>query len=60
MLLGVLSPELQDRAIAQLPADIQQTVRQILALSPHQSSTQFTNSETVSLAKQAEIWAGLW
>jgi hypothetical protein len=59
-LLGVLSPELQEQAISQLPADTQQTVRQILAPSRPQASTQFTDAETVSLAKQAEIWAGLW
>jgi hypothetical protein len=59
-LLGVLSPELQEQAISQLPTDTQQTVRQILAPSQPQVSTQFTDAETVSLAKQAEIWAGLW
>jgi hypothetical protein len=59
-LLGVLSPELQEQAIAQLPADTQQTVRQILIPSQPQALTQFPDSETVSPAKQAEIWAGLW
>ena len=59
-ILGVLSPELQEQVISQLPTDTQQTVRQILAPSPPQASTQFTDAETVSLAKQAEIWARLW
>jgi hypothetical protein len=59
-LLGVLSPELQEQAISQLPKDTQQTVRQILAPSQPQTSTQFADPETVSLAKQAEVWAGLW
>lgn len=59
-LLGVLSPELQEQAISQLPTDTQQTVRQILAPSQPQISTQFADPETVSLAKQAEVWAGLW
>ena len=59
-LLGVLSPELQEQAISQLPTDTQQTVRQILDPSQPQASTQFADPETVSLAKQAEVWAGLW
>jgi hypothetical protein len=59
-ILGVLSPELQEQAISQLPTDTQQTVRQILAPLPPQVSTKFTDTETVSLAKQAEIWARLW
>ena len=59
-LLRVLSPELQEQAISQLPTDTQQTVRQILDPSQPQASTQFAAPETVSLAKQAEVWAGLW
>jgi hypothetical protein len=59
-LLGVLSPELQEQVISQLPTDTQQTVRQILDPSQPQVSTQFADPETVSLAKQAEVWAGLW
>jgi hypothetical protein len=59
-LLGALSPELEEQAISQLPADTQQIVRQILVLSPLQAATKSTVIETVSLAKQAEIWAGLW
>jgi hypothetical protein len=59
-LLGALSSELEEQAISQLPADTQQTVRQILAPSPPQVATKSTVLETVSLAKQAEVWAGLW
>jgi hypothetical protein len=59
-LLEVLSPELQEQAISQLLTDTQQTVRQILDPSQPQASTQFADAETVSLAKQAEVWAGLW
>ena len=59
-LLGVLSSELKEQAISQLPADTQQTVRQILDPSPPLSATKATAVATVSLAKQAEIWAGLW
>lgn len=59
-LLAALSPELEEQAISQLPANTQQTVRQILAPSPPQAATKSTVRETVSLAKQAEIWAGLW
>jgi hypothetical protein len=59
-LLGALSPELQEQAISQLLADTQQTVRQILAPSPLQAATKLTVVETGSLAKQAEIWTGLW
>jgi hypothetical protein len=59
-LLGTLSPELEEQAISQLPADTQQTVRQILTPSLPQAATKLTVIETVSLAKQAEVWAGLW
>jgi hypothetical protein len=59
-LLGTLSPELEEQAISQLPTDTQQTVRQILAPSPLQAATKLTVVETGSLAKQAEIWTGLW
>lgn len=59
-LLEVLSSELQDRAILQLPIDTQQTVRQIFAPLPPQAVTKSTVTETVSLAKQAETWAGFW
>ena len=59
-LLGSLSPELEKQAISKLPADTQQIVRQILTPLPPQAATQSTEIETVSLAKQAEIWAGLW
>jgi hypothetical protein len=59
-LLGALSPEIEEQVISQLPADTQQIVRQILAPSPPQAATKLTVMETVSLAKQAEIWAGLW
>ena len=59
-LLGSLSPELEEQAISKLPADTQQTIRQILATSQPPVATKSTVMETVSLAKQAEIWAGLW
>jgi hypothetical protein len=59
-LLGSLSPELEEQAISQLPSDTQQIVRQILDPSPTQSAKKSTVIETVSLAKQAEIWSGLW
>ncbi len=59
-LLGVLSSELKEQAISQLPADTQQTVRQIVDLPSLQAATKSTVIETVSLAKQAEIWSGLW
>ena len=59
-LLEALSPKLEEQAIAKLPADTQQIVRQILTPLPPQAATQSTVIETVSLAKQAEIWAGLW
>ncbi|WP_373539818.1 hypothetical protein [Chamaesiphon sp.] len=59
-LLGVLSSELKEQAISQLPADTQKTVRQILDPSPPLSATKATAVATVSLAKQAEVWAGLW
>jgi hypothetical protein len=59
-LLRVLSPELKEQAISQLPVDTQQTVRQIFDPLPPLSATKATVVATVSLAKQAEVWAGLW
>lgn len=61
VLLAVLSPELQEKAIAQLPENTQQTVRQILvASSIPESPEEDSTTQTVSLAKQAQIWSELW
>ena len=59
-LFKVLSPELQERAIAQLSEDTQQTVKQILAPASIVEPTQASESQTISLAKQAQIWSELW
>jgi uncharacterized protein YfbU (UPF0304 family) len=59
-LFKVLSPELQERAIAQLSEDTQQTVKQILALASIVEPTQASESQTISLAKQTQIWSELW
>lgn len=59
-LFTVLSPELQEQAIAQLCPDTQQTVKQILAPAPIVESTQATAAQTVSMAKQAQTWSELW
>lgn len=59
-LFGVLSPELQEQAIAQLSADTQQTVKQILAPPSTVEQTQASETQTVSLAKQAQTWSELW
>lgn len=50
-LFGVLSLELQKQAIAQLPPDTQQTVKQILAPPHTVESTQATAAQTVSRVK---------
>lgn len=59
-LFTVLSPELQEEAIAQLPEDTQQTVKQILVPSSPAESTEASAPQTVSLAKQAQAWSELW
>lgn len=59
-LFSVLSPQLQEEAIAQLPEDTQQTVRQILVPLSIAGSPEASASQTVSLAKQAQIWSELW
>lgn len=59
-LFSILSPELQKEAIAQLPEDTQQTVRQILVPSSIAESTEASAPQTVSLAKQSQTWSGLW
>lgn len=58
-LFAVLSPEVKEQAIAQLSGDTQQTVRQILAIAESES-TPASATETVSLAKQAQLWSELW
>lgn len=59
-LFSILSPELQEEAIAQLPEDTQQTVRQLLVASSIAESTEASAPQTVSLAKQAQTWSELW
>lgn len=59
-LFGVLSLELQKQAIAHLPPDTQQTVKQILAPPHTVESTQATAAQTVSRVKQAQTWSELW
>ncbi|WP_416668154.1 hypothetical protein [Egbenema bharatensis] len=65
-LFTVLSPELQEKAIAQIPENTQQAVRQILLPSSVPESTDPKSTEEasatqiVSLAKQAQIWSELW
>ena len=60
-LFTVLSPQLQEKAIAQLSEDTQQTIRQILIPSSIAESTEEVSApQTVSLAKQAQIWSELW
>jgi len=54
-LFGVILPELQEQAIAQLSPDTQQTVQQLLDFTQNDQST-----PTVSLAKQAQTWSKLW
>lgn len=59
-LFEVIPSEFQEQAIAQLPPATQQTVRQILA-SPSTNGKAITSeSQTVSLAKQAQTWSKLW
>lgn len=60
VLFGVLSPELQAQAIAQLSPDTQQTVQQILAPPSTVQPTQVSVTQTTSLAKQAQTWSELW
>lgn len=59
-LLMVLSPEFQEQAIAQLPEDTQQTVKQILTPASTVEPIQASETQTVSLAKQAQTWSELW
>jgi len=59
-LFTVLSPQLQEEALVQLPEDTQQTVRQVLVASSISESTEVSASQTVSLAKQAQTWYELW
>jgi len=59
-LFSVLPLEVQDHAIAQLAEDTQQTIRQILAPTSIAESAQTSETQTVSLAKQAQTWSQLW
>lgn len=59
-LLAVLSPELQEKAIAQLAEDTQQTVRHILASDLAVECNPASDTQTRSLAKQAQTWFELW
>jgi hypothetical protein len=59
-LFEVLSPELQEHAIAQLSPDTQQTVKQILSPPAAVEQTQTSTTPTISLAKQAQTWSELW
>jgi hypothetical protein len=54
-LFEVLSPELQEAAIAQLPPSTQQTLQQILNPLPEVSQI-----SVPSLSKQGQIWRKLW
>jgi hypothetical protein len=58
VLLGVLSSQQTEQAIAQLAPDTQQTLQQILAPSPTPKKTQAAGA--VSLAKQQQTWSKLW
>ncbi|HEY9625999.1 MAG TPA: hypothetical protein V6C84_01750 [Coleofasciculaceae cyanobacterium] len=60
VLFTVLPPDLQQAAIAQLPENAQQIVKQILLPSSIAESTEASATQTVSLAKQAQIWSELW
>ncbi|WP_019502349.1 hypothetical protein [Pseudanabaena sp. PCC 6802] len=61
-LFQVLPPQLQEQAIAQLSPNTQQVIKQILALPPtdRPAQTNAPTEQTVSLAKQAQIWSELW
>jgi hypothetical protein len=59
-LLAVLSPELQEEAVAQLAEDTQQTIRQILASDSAIEHNRASDTQTISLAKQAQTWSELW
>jgi hypothetical protein len=58
-LFTVLSPELQEEAIAHLSEDTQKIVKQILAPASIQP-TQAFEARTTSVAKQAQTWSELW
>jgi hypothetical protein len=59
-LFRVIPSELQEQAIVQLPPSTQQAVKQILAQSSPSGQAITSESQTVSLAKQAQTWSKLW
>ncbi len=59
-LFGVLSLELQEKAIAKLDPGTQETVQQILALPSRITQNSELETPAISLAKQAETWCNLW
>ena len=59
-LFEVMSSEQQECAIAQLGIETQQTIQQILASPPTGDRTQASETQIISLAKQAQTWSELW
>ncbi|WP_414553189.1 hypothetical protein [Anabaena sp. CCY 0017] len=60
VLFAVLSNDLRDVALKQLPADTQETIKQILTPPLIIAQTQEVQPKPVSQAKLAQIWLGLW
>jgi len=59
-LFQVLLPDLQEQAITQLAEDTQKTIKQILAPDSTAKQAQASESQTISLARQAQTWSELW
>jgi hypothetical protein len=59
-LFGVLSLELQEKAIAKLDPATQETVKQILLLPSTITPDQSSETPAISLAKQTQTWCNLW
>ncbi len=59
-LFAVLPSETLSQVLAQIQADTQETVQQILAPSQTVGQTKVTEEQPVSLAKLAKTWSGLW
>jgi hypothetical protein len=59
-LFSVLPSETFSQVLAQLQADTQETVQQILTPSQTVGQTTVTEEQPVSLAKLAKTWSGLW
>ena len=60
VLLKALSVEERERTLAQLPADLGETLQQILTPQQQVKQSKVRETQPVSLAKLAQTWSQLW